>query len=554
MIRMDRRGLHGRMLVIATVLILGAARPVQYSIGGNSRSAESDDEKLTWKDYWRVEKRIRHGWKDAPIESIEMEGKRQLFVDNVVIEHMEGVSKTLHQPVKHIGKPLLTPDKPLEGGKMFFPSVLHDDQDRLFKVWYQTPAGLCYAISEDGLHWKKPELNLIEYEGSAKNNLVLRADGIDSPTVIKDPYEKNPARRYKYFAKHNQPRYGLYVGFSADGIHWTLKKDPVLTSANDPGLNDRPTLMLDTQLRRYIAFTKREMINPFGRGDWGMMHRCRAVSLSKDFEQWTDPVLTLHPDDQDPPGLQIYGLVGFNYESLYLGLMDTFWSDAVGPRERTMDVQLALSRDGETWFRAGNRATFLPVGLPGSWDRLRVYPPNSVPIRRGEELWLYYWGRSERHGYETPPEQRRREPWLAPGHPEDPPLAAGVAANGGMGLARLRRDGFVSIDAGTRPGKLLTKPLFLAGNDIHLNVDARKGRIRAELFLAHRVSNRHPAWNWAIHEPLPGFSLGDCIPVETDATDATLRWKGGSLKQFENQPIVIRFEIIQSSLYSFWVQ
>jgi len=234
--------------------------------------------------------------------------------------------------------------------------------------------------------------------------------------------------------------------------------------------------------------------------------------------------------------------------------MDTFWSDSVGRRERTVDVQLAISRDGETWFRGGDRQTFLPTGSEGTWDRHRVYPANSAPIRVGDELWFYYQGRAERHGYEEAPEQRRREPWLAPGHPEDPPLLPEVPANGGIGLARLRRDGFISIDAGSHSGRLLSKPLFFRGKNLHLNAVANKGRIRAELFLAERVASRHPAWNWAIHAPLPGFSLEDCIPIREDTTNGVLRWKGaGDLQSLENKPVVIRFELTQASLHSFWV-
>jgi hypothetical protein len=29
---------------------------------------------------------------------------------------------------------------------------------------------MCYAVSEDGLHWEKPNLGLVEYNGSKENN------------------------------------------------------------------------------------------------------------------------------------------------------------------------------------------------------------------------------------------------------------------------------------------------------------------------------------------------------------------------------------------------
>ncbi len=226
-----------------------------------------------------------------------------------------------------------------------------------------------------------------------------------------------------------------------------------------------------------------------------------------------------------------------------------------GPRERTLDTQLALSRDGLTWWRAGDRQTFMPLGSEGSWDRFSVAPNNSPPIRRGEELWIYYHGGSERHRAGPTPAHRRREPWLGPGHPEDPPLPPGVP-HSGIGLARLRVDGFVSIDAGPRPGRILTRPLLFQGQELHANVDAGGGSLRAELYHAERVPaySNSPSWGWAIREPLRGFSFQDCRPLQDDTTDGVLRWEGGDLGGLAGQPIVIRFELVQASLFSFWVR
>lgn len=58
---------------------------------------------------------------------------------------------------------------------------------------------LCYAVSEDGVNWRKPELGLVEYEGSRRNNIV-RIEGFPggSPegSVFLDP-KAPPEQRYK---------------------------------------------------------------------------------------------------------------------------------------------------------------------------------------------------------------------------------------------------------------------------------------------------------------------------------------------------------------------
>jgi len=533
-----------------------------------SAVAQPENKTLRWEDYWKTDLRIKHG-RRWPMVSITMGGKRQLFVDNFVIEYMKDLTKTLHQPVKYERNPVVPLSKPWEG-EVTMGTVIREEDGR-FRFWYFSAAGVCYAESKDGIHWEKPALRLHEWSGSADearkfglavppgakeyrtrdNNIVLNRAGGDVPNIIKDPFEKDPQKRYKMFIKYNEPVYGMYVGYSPDGLQWNFRNDPVLTTANDAGLNDRPTMFLDTENRRYIASLKREMPNPFGTGDYAMLQRCRTTSVSTDFERWSDPVLALTPDDQDPPGMQIYGLVGFNYESMYLGLMDIFWSQITGPMHGALDIQLALSRDGVTWWRAGNRKTFIPVGPDGKWDQIRLHPCSNPPILMGDELWFYYRGKAGRHF--TVPENRRGFPWFAPGVPDDRPLDPGEVTYS-VGLAKLRRDGFVSLDAGARPGMLMTRPLVFTGEKLHVNFDTKNGRMRAAVYVADFVpGTRYPFSNWTITNPAPGFALEDCTPIRENTLDGILQWKGGSLKQFEGKKLVVLFELVESSFYSFWI-
>jgi hypothetical protein len=523
---------------------------------------------IIWEDTWALDTRLRIGpelkgrW---PMESFLLRGNRQLLVDNLVIEHMDNLQKVLHQPTKHEANPVLIPDRPWEGNRAMGVAVIRDEEAGHYKLWYRAESGwMAYATSDDCIYWDKPNLGIRESDGSKDNNLVELARVGDEVVnyrwdgnVIDDPLEADPARRYKYFGVCPRPVFGIYVAFSPDGIRWEGRPQPVLDSSNEPALADKNSLMVDTARGRYVGITKREMVNPFGRGDYGMIHRCQCVTFSDDFETWTDPLLALRPDDRDPPEMQVYGMMGFNYEGMYLGLADMFWSGETGPRERTIDIQLVCSRDAETWWRAGDRQTFIPTGGEGSWDPYLVIPLTSPPVEMNDELWFFYSGSAQRHRYALA-EHRRREPWSAPGHPEDPPLAPG-APRTAMGIARLRRDGFVSVDAGPDGGRLLTKPLVFEGEYLRVNADARRGSIRAELFEAKRVeglaTRNSAAMNWAIEEPLPGYSLEDSIPLETDTTDGVLRWRdSGGIGQLSGRYIVIRFHLADASLYSFWVE
>ena len=114
-----------------------------------------------------------------------------------------------------------------------------------------------------------------------------------------------------------------------------------------------------------------------------------------------------------------------------------------------------------------------------------------------------------------------------------------------IGLATLRRDGFVSLDApppqqGIPPeSTLLTKPLWSTGSRLVVNADA-KGYINAELTdPGGRV--------------LPGFGHADCDAFTGDSLRHTFTWKGredisGCF------PLRIRFRMHDAQLYALQVQ
>ena len=97
-----------------------------------------------------------------------------------------------------------------------YPSVIYDREEDMYKCWYTpfvisvldatTPRekrptikwnvsdrrfGLCYAISKDGLKWQKPDLGIVELQGSKNNNILLM--DVHGADVIKDERDTDPA-------------------------------------------------------------------------------------------------------------------------------------------------------------------------------------------------------------------------------------------------------------------------------------------------------------------------------------------------------------------------
>ena len=99
------------------------------------------------------------------------------------------------------------------------------------------------------------------------------------------------------------------------------------------------------------------------------------------------------------------------------------------------------------------------------------------PVDRGDELWFYYTGmkrRVEQHDRYTDGSPRspetlspmERADWLDDTH-------------SAVCLAVLRRDGFVSLDAGANGGYLLTKPLEAVRRQALSQPGRRQARKRA---------------------------------------------------------------------------
>ena len=305
------------------------------------------------------------------------------------------------------------------------------------------------------------------------------------------------------------------VGFSADGIHWKTTTKGKLIPIGD---SLHPVLW-DGKLGKYVAHSRHNHITPEG-----FEQRQVLQSESEDFLNWTRYGVIMKPDEHDPPGhRQFYDMSWMNYEGVYVGFMSVYhltpseqfktpqraWEDRV-------DVQLTFSRDNRHWIHAGNRQTFIPNSKrPGDYDYGIIYTMHR-PMIVGDEIWIYYVGYSGLH-WAT----RRNE------------IQGGVVC-----LAKLRLDGFVSVDTGAR-GTLTTRPLVMSGDHLVVNADARFGALRVELL--DRAGN-----------PIPGFSQADALPITSDAVRHTVRWQRGTdVAQLRGQPISIRFHQERCKLFAF---
>ncbi len=500
-------------------------------------------------------------------EPVRMGKERQLFIDDYCVGSLRGVRRRFHQMEKHPANPIMIPQEPWEATYIqLYGNVLYDEGMGLYRMWYSAryaPEGpgsslntVCHASSRDGVDWDRTRLNRLEHKGLVLSNAVLKGSAI-GPTVFHTPSDPDPARRYRMFVYTGEEIIGskdrtspfsqhYSVLFSPDGFVWTpYENNPVVQGG------DIATCAYDPVTDEYIAFPK------IHRTDGGRYRRCVGVSVSKDFMRWLTPNIVLSADELDDSRVEarlsrfrelivydnpeqyisdMYGMTGFRYEGLRLGLVWFYDISARRPRELggnddgVINIQLAYSRDEDPyngWRRAGDRCNILSCGDEGEYDSACLFTAHTV-IERKDDLLIYYTGSSTSHGYYLSGRGSENKPMT-----KSPPLPVS------LNLAVLRLDGFASIEALYPPGILITKLLTFEGGRLIINADAEKGSMLVEFTDAEG-------------NPIPGYTKEDCVPFCRDEIRGEVRWSGGAgLDRLKGRPVHIVFYLKTARLYSF---
>ena len=517
--------------------------------------------------------------------SLIVDEVRQYFFDNLVIEQVQDVTKTIHSPVKGSG-PVLKRDRPWERGLYFAVngwSVLRDPKDGKFRCWYENfyldPkevarlgyfycafSSTCYAESDDGARWVKPTLDYYKQDGQGTNVVVGNEDYIklESQHVFYDPLADSSSR-YKMMVDHyitgrsldqvktcdlsrraGQPempeKVQVEMLYSEDGLSWQVSDELPRFGQHGNGLGDCYTVTPDVDSGVYHLYTRAagmESVHYDGRrprtnsffpptfpNDDSRMNKRRVfLTESADLVHWSRPECILTPDAQeDNLDTSYYGMVEFKVGEIRVGLLNV-----LSQVSDTINVHLMYSRDGLEWHHMDRRKPWLATDA-GCWDAHMVNM-STAPVACDDELYVFYGGSDYHHD------------WWIMGLMEglDTPEADGNLdrVNYGLGLAKMRRDGFVSIDAhNMREGVMVTRALRTVGKELELNVACGEGG-----YVAVEVTD-------ADENVLEGYSRADCDVFGGDSVKATMSWRGN--KAIEHAGFVrLRFFMREASLYSF---
>ena len=472
---------------------------------------------------------------ETPPAPIKVDTGRQLFVDDFLVADTTMV-RTWHKAFKDRRSPVLKPETLLEKGidgrhsamaAPFSGGVWYDARDKLFKCWYCAGwhEGTAYAYSTDFFSWTRPNLKALP----GTNRLINHKGSRDSTAVILDPDAPQGGDRFKMLI-WSRPQGGeLYL--SQNGVKWSK---PVLWSKS----GDRSTVFYNP-FRKVWCYSLRS----------GWHGRSREYAESADFiggASLENRVKWMRADNRDLPSPchiyafperkgplfkpALYNLDAVAYESLMLSIFtimqgpENNYCKGNSPVPKMTELHLGFSRDGFHFSRPNDRSPFIPAGRQaGTWDRGYLHSNAAICLVIGDELWFPYTGFAG--GTNT----NRNDD------------VNGMYANASMGFARLRRDGFASMDAGQDEATLTTRPLvFTRGDRLWVNANAAGGSLCVEVLDTNGI-------------PIPGFGLADCEAVAANSVKTAFTWKrGGDFATLHGCPIRLRFVARETQLYAFW--
>ena len=458
----------------------------------------------------------------APAGVIELGDRRELFVDDYLIERLRGVELRLQKPVPR--NVAIDHDAPWEGNTSGYHTVFQDG--KLFRAYYRgshyDPSGdyrpvTCYAESRDGIEWYRPELGLVNYQGSTRNNIIWDGPGSLNFTPFRD---RNPdcreGEQYKALGSpsaNTHEEQALYAFKSADGVHWSLLSEkPVMDHTVGTNVFDSQNLAFyDSQRGCYVEY-HRDSIYPDG-----VRFRQIMTCTSTDFRQWTKPQLL---DFGDAP-------------------LEHLYTNAVTPYHRAPHIYMGFPKRLSPDRRiSGNRAGGVSDGVyMTSRDGLHFKRWGEAFVRPGlqPERWetrnnMIAWGILETAN-DLPTAPKELSIFTSEGY------YRGEASR--LRRFTLRVDGFVAANAPLKGGELITRPFTFAGGALSLNTStSAAGSVRVEI-------------QDCDGKALKGHTLGDCDEIYGDYLDRIVTWKGtADVSGLAGRPVILRFALSDADLYS----
>lgn len=475
-----------------------------------------------------------------PWEALELEPGRHLFVDNYLVASSQNLKATLHQPRK-VSPPVIGAMGSGYNNYQPYATVLYDAERRRFRMWYNTRRSLVtdtqslaggqtyvsYIESADGIHWERPYRELFE---------IL---GFGSCVTDMGPNYGDPARRYQmiYWAQGHTGEQctdgaaAERVAFSPDGLHWTpYAGNPVLPDLNkdNPACDPRKVgdvrwqdyaadcvhTVWDPARKIHVAYVKSwtwppaefDYISPTsgGRGQ-----RLESACFSPDFVHWSAPVRCFLPEPDDVKSIEFGYAFRPKVRGNQLLILSCILDQGISTSKGNGIGYTVLSTTSDLVHCRRMKPAWLDrvAGDETAVDHAMAWIADMITV--GDEEFVYYAG--YRWGHKNFDDRT-------------------------INLARLRKDGFVSRDAGNETGRLVTPLVRLRSGKLTVNAQVR-GELRVRLLDAQ-------------NQPVAGLGEGQVAAITGDSTAHPVQSQG-RLADFKGAPVRLEFSLRDGQLYGF---
>ena len=461
-------------------------------------------------------------------------GTERQFVWNSSIFDSEKTDADMvyHSPIRQ--DIVLTTDREWEGNIADSFNIIADEDG--YKMYYATydtkdDVKICYAYSQDGINWDKPDVNVVNYNGSARNNILLNSSHniTNGFFVFKDTNSNTQiAEKYKAVAVKNDNSIVSYV--SHDGIIWQEKSvldKGIVSEINSPATIN--SAFWSEEQQQYFCY--------FVQSNRDSQHI--AVTTSKDFEKWSKPKKISYSNNTQSVLHTANIMPYYRGTDMFIGLplrvttvedivLDNNFAENAVKTNKLTDTVFISSTDGYK-FNLTEEAWLTPGAQNGdnwifgdSFVANGLVETSSIHSQNGQDNDLSVY------------------------------MAENMLSATGTDLARYttRIDGFASYNAPFNTRKVVTKPLIFEGSRMTVNF-----RTSTDGYLYVRIVNKNGkpfgeiqyTTEEGVQYTVPEYTSYKMIG---DRVDREVVFNG-DVSQLKGQEVVLEFYLSDADLYSF---
>ena len=565
---------------------------------------------------------FRNGPPPKPEPPIEIPVAPQLFLDDFLIDEQRNLQRVFHPARKLDAQPIVRADRPWEGHAVMVPKgsryEFNEKQNRYELEYISLSRYRLLAVSRDGVRWTKPDLGLVEFEGSRANNILevlprgsnveaggsfgglwdYRTRGVPDLRTASMVY--TPKTEDMFFLR------GTYLMVrDSDGVRYLTTERPFmrhhsqLESLDNPNDNLGPMFYDERTGELVLYFAPHPPAK--GRGlvrydnKWAVSRNLGRMT-TRDGVNWHRSYIWAPP--REHPKHQSYGMQRVKrIGDLYVAFFPLYDCET-----QQMDVHIWVSRNGIHWEDVGGDQAWIPNGPDGSFDHGIVYSLIDGPVE-GDRSEAFYHGTNTLHfnawilsrlrgGLDDPPVPASKifdektyngRPYLSPPAPVGPGWAmydciwSWRQPQCSQTMEEVREAFWTELEANTGQTRSnhveKSREYEIVPFRVEFRTNGFASRRAGEqegvltthplIFLGSRLTVNAAAGKGRVavevldedSRPLPGYGREKCRLEAFDSTMQEVTWSGKSdLAALRGQPFRLRFYVQNADLYGFQIR